>query len=90
MEHYILSNEFIRSLDSLDPVYNGPDKFLNGLKKSCTDPLFVYTGPAGPCKVLSSKQYTAICDRIYTVSYKRDAPQIAQAHYESPEQHYPT
>ena len=49
----------------------GPDKFQNGLKKGCTDPLFVYTGPAGPRKVLSSKQYTAICDRICTVSYKR-------------------
>ena len=33
----------------LDPVYLGPNKFERA--KTCTDPSFVHTGPAEPCKV---------------------------------------
>ena len=35
----------------LDPVYLGPNKFE--WAKTCTDPSFVHTGPAEPCKVLN-------------------------------------
>ena len=70
MEHYILSNELIRSLDSLDPVYNGPDKFLNGLEKKVHGSTFRLHGTRGTMQSLVHKQYTAICDRICTVSYK--------------------
>ena len=40
---------------NLDSIFAVPDKFLNGQKLAQTDPPFVYTKPAEPCKFLNSK-----------------------------------
>ena len=55
----------------LDPVYRGQHKFLNGQKKTCKDPPFLYTTPApNRARSLPTTNRTSICNRICTVPCK--------------------
>lgn len=49
----------------LESIFMGPNTFLNRQ----TDLLFVYTGPADPCKFLNGNS-TAICNTICMVPCK--------------------